>query len=148
MATPTIAPSPITANAPHLDALETLFKALSDRTRLRILALLAKGEVCVCEIHDALGIPQPTASRHLAYLRRSGPGHRPSERSVGLLRAVRTGRPGRARGAWRRRAWARICDGEVLRGGRVLYQSLSPLRSGTSRSSLRVISSHVTTWPV
>ena len=72
MATPTIAPSPISADAPHLDALETLFKALSDRTRLRILALLAKGEVCVCEIHDALGIPQPTASRHLAYLRRAG----------------------------------------------------------------------------
>ena len=72
MATPTIAPSPISANAPHLDALETLLKALSDRTRLRILALLAKGEVCECEIHEALGIPQPTASRHLAYLRRAG----------------------------------------------------------------------------
>ena len=72
MATPTIVPSPITVDAPHLDALETLFKALSDRTRLRILALLAKGDVCVCEIHEALGIPQPTASRHLAYLRRAG----------------------------------------------------------------------------
>ena len=72
MATPTVAQSPITVDAPHLDALETLFKALSDRTRLRILSLLAQGEVCVCEIHGALGIPQPTASRHLAYLRRSG----------------------------------------------------------------------------
>lgn len=70
MPTPIPAPSPITADAPHLEALETLFKALSDRTRLRILALLAKGEVCVCDIHGALGIPQPTASRHLAYLRR------------------------------------------------------------------------------
>jgi ArsR family transcriptional regulator len=70
MTTPAV--TPITANAPHLDALETLFKALSDRTRLRILALLAQGETCVCDIHGALGIPQPTASRHLAYLRRSG----------------------------------------------------------------------------
>jgi ArsR family transcriptional regulator, arsenate/arsenite/antimonite-responsive transcriptional repressor len=68
---PTI-PTPITPDAPHLEALETLFKALSDRTRLRILALLAQAEVCVCEIHGALGIPQPTASRHLAYLRRCG----------------------------------------------------------------------------
>lgn len=65
-------PTPITADAPHLEALETAFRALSDRTRLRILALLAHGETCVCDIHQALGIPQPTASRHLAYLRRSG----------------------------------------------------------------------------
>ena len=52
--------------------LESLFRALADDTRLRIVALLASGEVCVCNIHDALGIPQPTASRHLAYLRRVG----------------------------------------------------------------------------
>ena len=56
----------------RLDALETLFKALADRTRLRILGLLVGGEVCVCHIHDSLGIPQPMASRHLAYLRRAG----------------------------------------------------------------------------
>ena len=56
----------------RLDALEGLFKALGDRTRLRILGLLAHGEVCVCDIHGALAIPQPTASRHLAYLRRAG----------------------------------------------------------------------------
>ena len=48
------------------------FKALADRTRLRILALLGKNEVCVCHIHDSLGLPQPTVSRHLAYLRRTG----------------------------------------------------------------------------
>ena len=56
----------------HLDRLEHLFKALADRTRLRILALLAAGEVCVCNIHESLTLPQPTVSRHLAYLRRSG----------------------------------------------------------------------------
>lgn len=47
-------------------------KALADPTRMRILGLLAGGQVCVCHIHDALGIPQPTASRHLAYLRKTG----------------------------------------------------------------------------
>jgi DNA-binding transcriptional ArsR family regulator len=46
--------------------------ALADATRLRILALLADGEVCVCHIYGSLEIPQPTASRHLAYLRRTG----------------------------------------------------------------------------
>ncbi len=51
---------------------ETLLKALADVTRLRILGLLLTGEVCVCHIHESLRIPQPKASRHLAYLRRSG----------------------------------------------------------------------------
>ena len=55
-----------------LGQLETLFKALADSTRLRILGLLLTGEVCVCHIHDSLRITQPKASRHLAYLRRSG----------------------------------------------------------------------------
>jgi ArsR family transcriptional regulator len=55
-----------------LAAMEALFKALADVTRLRILGLLLAGEVCVCDIHETLKIPQPKASRHLAYLRRSG----------------------------------------------------------------------------
>ena len=52
--------------------LERLFQALGDATRLRILGLLLTGEVCVCDIHETLKIPQPKASRHLAYLRKSG----------------------------------------------------------------------------
>jgi ArsR family transcriptional regulator len=56
----------------QLARLETLFKALADATRLRILRLLMAGEVCVCDIHDTLNIPQAKASRHLAYLRRAG----------------------------------------------------------------------------
>jgi ArsR family transcriptional regulator len=60
------------ADAAPIDAVENVFKALADRTRLRILALLGNNEVCVCHIHDSLGLPQPTVSRHLAYLRRSG----------------------------------------------------------------------------
>ena len=56
----------------HLSEMEGLFKALADATRLRILGLLLTGEVCVCHIHESLKIPQPKASRHLAYLRRTG----------------------------------------------------------------------------
>ena len=61
-----------TATTTAIDALEEVFKALADRTRLRMLALLGSSEVCVCNIHETLGVPQPTASRHLAYLRRVG----------------------------------------------------------------------------
>lgn len=58
--------------ATRLTDMEALFRALADATRLRILGLLLAGEVCVCDIHESLGISQPKASRHLAYLRRSG----------------------------------------------------------------------------
>ena len=61
-----------TKGKPAVDQLEAVFKALADKTRLRILALLGNNEVCVCHIHDSLGVPQPTVSRHLAYLRRTG----------------------------------------------------------------------------
>jgi ArsR family transcriptional regulator len=56
----------------RLAEMEGVFKALADATRLRILGLLLAGEVCVCDIHESLKIPQPKASRHLAYLRRAG----------------------------------------------------------------------------
>lgn len=56
----------------RLATLDTVLKALADPTRLRIVGLLAAGEVCVCHIHESLGIPQPKTSRHLAYLRRAG----------------------------------------------------------------------------
>jgi ArsR family transcriptional regulator len=56
----------------QLDRLEVVFKALADATRLRILRLLMAGDVCVCDIHETLRIPQAKASRHLAYLRRAG----------------------------------------------------------------------------
>lgn len=51
---------------------DRLFRAFSDRTRLRILSLLKDGELCVCDLVSVLRVPQPTASRHLAYLRRAG----------------------------------------------------------------------------
>lgn len=52
--------------------LVTLFQALGDPTRLRLLNLLAAGEICVCYFIDVLDDPQPKISRHLAYLRRAG----------------------------------------------------------------------------
>jgi ArsR family transcriptional regulator len=51
----------------------TLFRALSDETRLRILNLLGQSEeLCVCDLEDIVGVPQAKMSRHLAYLRRAG----------------------------------------------------------------------------
>ena len=49
-----------------------LFKALSDETRLRIVALLSHGELCVCHIQEALGLSQSNVSRQLGILRASG----------------------------------------------------------------------------
>lgn len=49
-----------------------IFKALSDETRLRCIALLVSHEeLCVCELTHALGLPQPKVSHHLAALRRA-----------------------------------------------------------------------------
>jgi ArsR family transcriptional regulator len=56
----------------RLAAMDTALRALADPTRMRILALLGGGEVCVCHLHDTLRIPQSKTSRHLAYLRRAG----------------------------------------------------------------------------
>ncbi len=49
-----------------------LFKALGDETRLRIIALLSHGELCVCHLQDALELPQPNVSRQLGILRAAG----------------------------------------------------------------------------
>ena len=51
--------------------LENLFKALADRTRLRLISLIGDSEVCVCFLVEILKTSQPKISRHLAYLRRA-----------------------------------------------------------------------------
>jgi ArsR family transcriptional regulator len=51
---------------------ELFFRALADRTRLRLLNLLGTEEVCVCFFVEILKTNQPKISRHLAYLRRAG----------------------------------------------------------------------------
>lgn len=52
--------------------IELLFKALADRTRLRLISLMGDDEICVCFHVEVLNISQPKISRHLAYLRRAG----------------------------------------------------------------------------
>jgi ArsR family transcriptional regulator, arsenate/arsenite/antimonite-responsive transcriptional repressor len=60
-----------TAKLPAIDDLDALFKGFADPTRIRILNLLAAGELCVCDIVAILDAPQSTVSRHLGYLLRS-----------------------------------------------------------------------------
>ena len=58
---------------PSLAESTALFKAFADPVRLRLLNLLVGDrEVCVCHLHEALALPQPTVSRHLAALRKLG----------------------------------------------------------------------------
>lgn len=70
-------PAPAPDLDPALSPAETrptaeLLRALGDETRLRILALLRRGELCVCHIGEALDLQQPNASQHLGVLRRAG----------------------------------------------------------------------------
>ena len=59
-----------TSAAPSVDR---VFRAFSDRTRLRILNLLrGRDELCVCDLITVLKLPQAKVSRHLAYLRKAG----------------------------------------------------------------------------
>ena len=56
-----------------LDTSTRLLKAFADPVRLRLMNLLSgSSEICVCHLHEALELPQPTVSRHLAYLRKNG----------------------------------------------------------------------------
>ena len=62
--------------------LDLLFRALADRTRLRLLNLIADKDGCVCYFVEILKTSQPKISRHLAYLRRR----------AGIVAARRQGR--------------------------------------------------------
>ncbi|NTW58435.1 MAG: metalloregulator ArsR/SmtB family transcription factor [Nitrospirae bacterium] len=55
-----------------MNDLVTIFKALSDETRLRIMKLLEQGELCVCDITAALDMVQPKVSFHLSALKEAG----------------------------------------------------------------------------
>jgi ArsR family transcriptional regulator len=54
------------------NSIALLFKALADRTRLRLINLIGEDEVCVCFFVEVLKTNQPKISRHLAYLKRAG----------------------------------------------------------------------------
>ncbi len=71
-ATATAAVAPVPAAPPSVDDLDLALKGLADPTRIRVVNLLAAGEMCVCDIVKLLDLPQPTVSRHLAVLRRAG----------------------------------------------------------------------------
>jgi ArsR family transcriptional regulator, arsenate/arsenite/antimonite-responsive transcriptional repressor len=60
------------AAAVEVTPMSRMFKALGDDVRLRIVALLSHGELCVCHIEEALELTQPNASRHLGLLRTAG----------------------------------------------------------------------------
>ena len=49
-----------------------IFKALSDENRLKILCMLACGELCACDIQDSLNLTQPTISHHMKILQQAG----------------------------------------------------------------------------
>jgi ArsR family transcriptional regulator, arsenate/arsenite/antimonite-responsive transcriptional repressor len=55
-----------------MNELTSIFKALSDETRLRIIKLLEQGELCVCDIVAALDMVQPKVSFHLNALKEAG----------------------------------------------------------------------------
>lgn len=57
---------------PAVNRTDRMFRAFSDRTRLRILSLLQDGECCVGDLVKILEMEQPSTSRHLAYLRKAG----------------------------------------------------------------------------
>ena len=49
-----------------------VFKAAGDKNRLRILKMLEQKNMCVCELSAALGITQPSVSKHLSLLKEAG----------------------------------------------------------------------------
>jgi len=57
---------------PRALSVAAVCRGLGDPTRLRLLARIGRGEVCVCDLQDEVGRDQPTVSRHLAVLRKLG----------------------------------------------------------------------------
>ncbi len=64
-----------------MDNLEVILKALADKKRLKILKLLSKQEMAVCEIINELDLSQPAVSHHLKLLK-----------NAGLVRDIREGK--------------------------------------------------------
>lgn len=65
----------VLSSAARLEAVRPLtraFRALGDETRVRIVALLVHGELCVCHLEAALGLSQPNCSRQLGILKAAG----------------------------------------------------------------------------
>lgn len=63
---------PSATNLEDVRPLTRFFRALGDETRIRIVALLVHGELCVCHLEQALGLSQPNCSRQLGILKAAG----------------------------------------------------------------------------
>jgi ArsR family transcriptional regulator len=88
--------------------MELFFRALADRTRLRLLSLMTLDEICVCFFVTVIATNQPKISRHLAYLRRAG-----------IVKARREGK-------WMHYS---IAEPEDPNAGRILNEVLTWLRN-------------------
>lgn len=55
-----------------MEVLIKVMKALRDPNRVKIVKMLQHGELCVCEIQEALGVSQPTVSKHVKILEAAG----------------------------------------------------------------------------
>ena len=60
------------ADLEEIRPLTRVFRALGDETRVRMVALLTHGELCVCHLEQALGLSQPNCSRQLGILKSAG----------------------------------------------------------------------------
>jgi ArsR family transcriptional regulator len=106
--------------------IDGIFRAFSDRTRLRILHVLKDGELCVGDIVEALRIRQARASRHLAYLRRAG---LVVTREVGLWSFYSLA-PARRRLHRKLLECLAACGGDVPEFGRDLDRARTARKSG------------------
>jgi len=84
---------------PRAPSVAAVCRGLADATRLRLLARISRGEVCVCDLQAEVGRDQPTVSRHLSVLRK-----------LGLVTARKEGRWSHYRRAALPRDLARLVD--------------------------------------
>ncbi len=55
-----------------MDNISDVFKALSDRNRLKVMCALEQGRLCACQITELLGLAPSTVSRHMEILEHAG----------------------------------------------------------------------------
>jgi ArsR family transcriptional regulator len=124
-----------------LDVSTRILRAFADPVRLRLLNLLAEHrEICVCHLRDALELPQPTVSRHLATLRQ-----------VGLVSGRKQGLWVHYRLARSKSALARIllgCLGHCLGDSDVFQRDLDRLSGAANRCDDRSVLSHTGNDPI
>ena len=111
------------ADESGVDRLDALFRGFADPTRLRILNVLAAGELCVCDIVELVALPQPAVSRHLAYLRRAGLVEVTRERRFAHYRLAEPGN---------------VVHGNLIAGGRSCFTSSPALDAERERAAVLV----------